>query len=155
MSFHRVRWSFKDKGKEFTTSNKWKQVNNSWSTKGGAVKGGIFQDKLDILQQGSYALSNQHRRLMIEDVMELEKGDSVVLNISTIHPFFKLPGSKVFVENMKRSMEFQPLKPWLLGNQTFFAVNAVVSATPSRDSLIAKSLTIKNGTSFVALSICP
>ena len=106
------------------------------------MKPGPFKDQLSIMETGLFPITPHHSRMMLEDVMLLPVGQSVVLLISPRHHYFKKDvDRKTFLENMKAAVAMYPHQPWVISGETFIGVSGTVTANPNMDHLKSRSLT--------------
>lgn len=84
------------------------------------------------LSAAPYPLTHLHHRLLLEDIMLLEKDTQVILLISSTHPF--ITNEKLFQKWQRillDSWNIKPFQPVHFSNTMFYAISATVSNNPN------------------------
>ena len=85
---------------------------------------------------GQIAISVNHNRLLLEEIMLLKKGDKVLLLISSNHEMLKKKGGNMtFLRNILQSVEIDAMRPQSFRKMIYFACNLEVSANATRQNL--------------------
>ena len=93
---------------------------------------GIFKSLQSKLTGGQIAVSVYHNRLLLEDIMLLQKGERVLLLISSNHELVKKKNGNVgFMRNILEAVELDRFKPQPFRKLIYFACNLEVSANPT------------------------
>ena len=129
---------------EYTNSKKARgpSINNNSKIAGNAWKWdhkfnwGPFKSLQPKLSVGQFAISVNHNRLLVEDIMLLQKGESVLFLISSKHKMLKKKGGNpTFLRNILESVEIDGMRPQSFRKLIYFACNLVVSSNPTRQDL--------------------
>jgi hypothetical protein len=89
-----------------------------------------------------YPLTTMHHRLLVEDIMLLEKESSVLLLVSMSHPFLSRQSTTQRWQNIfLESWAVDPLQHVTFGDNIYYAVNAVVTTNPKQHELKAGTMT--------------
>ena len=105
---------------EYTNSKKARgpSINNNSKIAGNAWKWdhkfnwGPFKLLQLKLSGGQFAISVNHNRLLLEDIMFLQKGERVLLMISSNHKTLKKNGGNVrFLRNILESVKINGMRP--------------------------------------------
>jgi len=129
---------------EYTNSTKARgpSINNNSKIAGNAWKWehkfnwGQFKSLQPKLSGAQLAISVNHNRLLLEDIMLLNKGEKVLLMIASNHKMLKKNGgNKRFMTNILESVEIDAMRPQSFRKLIYFACNLEVSANPSQQDL--------------------
>jgi hypothetical protein len=107
-----------------------------------------FLDMKDQLEDAPCALSMFHQRLIVEDFMLLEPGDSLICLMSSAHYMLNASapyGSKSLSNHWKTTIKFAleslPLKPVVFSGITYFPFTIDVHSNPSYNNFVDKNMT--------------
>ena len=105
---------------------------------------GIFKSLQLKLSGGQIAISVYHNRLLLEEIMLLNKGENVLLLISSNHELFKKKNGNVgFMRNILESVKIDAMRPQPFRKLIYFACNLEVSANPTRQNLQDRNFTVE------------
>ena len=105
---------------------------------------GPFKSLEPKLTNAPIAISVNHNRLLLEDIMLLKTGENILLLIAGNHEIFKKNGGNqtFLLKNILESVEFDGMPPQSFRNLIYFACNLVVSANASQCNLQDGNFTI-------------
>ena len=105
---------------------------------------GPFKSLQPKLSGGQFAISVNHNRLLLEDIMLLKKGEQVLLLISSNHEMLKKKGGNVtFLRNILQSVEIDGMRPQSFRKMIYFACNLEASANATRQNLEDRNFTVE------------
>ena len=112
----------------------YKSANNHWqNTRIVAWKPFKSVELKKVLKHAPHALSILHNRLLLEDIMLLEKNDSVIMLLSMNHPLLNDERhSTRWKKRLLDSWNIQPLKPHQLERTMYYCVALNVETNPNR-----------------------
>ena len=140
---------------EYTNSKKshGPSINNNSKIAGNAWKWdhkfnwGPFKALQAKLSGGQFAISVNHNRLLLEDIMLLQKGERVLCMISSNHQILKKTGGNAkFLWNILESVEIDGMRPQSFRKLIYFACNLEVSANQTCQDLQDGNLTAQGVT---------
>jgi hypothetical protein len=89
-----------------------------------------------------YPITTMHHRLLVEDVMILDKDSSVLLLVSMTHPLLSGQSTTQRWQNIfLESWAIDPLQHVTFGDYIYYAVNATVSNNPKQHEFKAGTMT--------------
>ena len=96
------------------------------------------------LSAGTFAISVNHNRLLLEDFMLLTKGKKVLLLISTNHEMLKKKGGNAtFLRNILQSVQIDGMQPQSFQKMIYFACNLEVSTNATQQNLQDRNFTVE------------
>ena len=105
---------------------------------------GIFKSLQTKLSGGQIPISVNHNRLLLEDIMLLNKGEKVLLLISSNHKLLKKKNGHVgFMRNILEAVEIDGMSPQPFRKLIYFPCHLVVSANPTRQNLQDGNYTVE------------
>ena len=115
-----------------STQNNTKVAANAWKWEH-KFNWGIFKHLQPKLSGGKPAINITHNRLLLEDIMLLNKGECVRLLISCKHNMLKKKGGNIsFQKNLLESVEIDGMHPQTFRKSIYFACDLYVSANPTQ-----------------------
>ena len=128
-------------GKIQDFNNTIKAALNSWSSKS-SISFVPFKDLKPILENAPCPLKYNDRRMLLEDVLLLSKGDTVTLLISRSHSILTSPITRAgpLRALFKKTIEFNPLQPVQFGKSNlFFALKLRVHSNVNYNDAMVSS----------------
>jgi hypothetical protein len=138
----------------------YKSANNHWQNKRNVAWKPFKSVELKkVLKHAPHALSILHNRLLLEDIMLLEKNDSVIMLLSMNHPLLNDERhSTRWKKRLLDSWNIQPFQPHQLERTMYYCVALNVETNPNRsryelgtllESDIKKNCTERGGDGLV------
>ncbi len=122
--------SSSEEDKLFSVGQHFKSAYAQWWPHGRCVALKPFEDALDLkrkMDSAPYPLSLLHYRLLVEDVMLLQPGESILLMMSQDHHLLKEPStSNIWQSIFLKSWEIEPLQHVLMQRVNYYAINVEV-----------------------------
>ena len=112
----------------------YKSANNHWQNKRNVAWKPFKSVELKkVLKHAPHALSILHNRLLLEDIMLLEKNDSVIMLLSMNHPLLNDERhSTRWKKRLLDSWNIQPFQPHQLERTMYYCVALNVETNPNR-----------------------
>ena len=121
-----------------------KSAHNSWQNKKQVTYSPFPKPRLlkQRLMKSPIPLTFRHRRLLVEDIMLLEPGESVVLLMSQKHPFLKDKDAlgKHWMKKLLEGWDVKPVQAIQFSSTVYFAMDVTVSANHYYDRMNGKDL---------------
>ena len=133
-----------EKARGPSTNNTTKSVINSWK-RNYPFSWGPFNSLKDQLNDAPNSIAFDHNRLLLEDIMLLEKGQIIRFLISSDHRMFKKKTvNKQFQTNLFDCLSLYPFKPQTFKNKIYFACDLMVASNANRDDFAQGILTVND-----------
>ena len=100
----------------------------------------ILQEQLEVAPA---TIAVENKRLLLEDLMLSQKGEELLVLISSDHQLFKNKGGNVpFTTNFLESIAIDPKRPETFKKGIYFGVTMIVASNPSQRNLKDSNMTL-------------
>ena len=104
---------------------------------------GPFKILKEQLEFAAPAIAVEHKRLVLEDLMLSQKGEQILVLMSSDHQLFKKNGGHVaFTTSFLESIAIDPKRPETFKKGIYFGVTMIVASNPSQRNLKDGNMTL-------------